>query len=267
MSNLGMVPSLSQKTAISTPFTGPFLCHNFVRFWIWRFNIIGTEISFLEVKSAFVCMIQSPNQPASIRIASVSVLPRAPCVRDDRCLYDNARQGGENSITQVAAEACDLSNNDDFYSLRIRAHCFLVLIRNSQDAAAFFFFLLDIWKWPYLTITLKFSIENLPPWGCKGFLTLSFFVPIPLQLSLRPTVAELQARRILRFNEYVEVTDSPDYDRRADKPWARLTPADKVRALVVLAMILFVYDFIAVLEVSVSTYRPPPHNAQSSQEA
>uniref|UniRef100_A0ABI7WWB6 Phosphatase and actin regulator n=1 Tax=Felis catus TaxID=9685 RepID=A0ABI7WWB6_FELCA len=47
------------------------------------------------------------------------------------------------------------------------------------------------------------------------------------KLSLRPTVAELQARRILRFNEYVEVTESPDYDRRADKPWARLTPADK----------------------------------------
>ncbi|XP_038195919.1 phosphatase and actin regulator 2 isoform X2 [Arvicola amphibius] len=47
------------------------------------------------------------------------------------------------------------------------------------------------------------------------------------KLSLRPSVAELQARRILRFNEYVEVTDSPDYDRRADKPWARLTPADK----------------------------------------
>uniref|UniRef100_A0A8C5KZ03 Phosphatase and actin regulator n=1 Tax=Jaculus jaculus TaxID=51337 RepID=A0A8C5KZ03_JACJA len=47
------------------------------------------------------------------------------------------------------------------------------------------------------------------------------------KLSLRPSVAELQARRILRFNEYVEVTHSPDYDRRADKPWARLTPADK----------------------------------------
>ncbi|XP_039725662.1 phosphatase and actin regulator 2 isoform X1 [Pteropus medius] len=56
------------------------------------------------------------------------------------------------------------------------------------------------------------------------------------KLSLRPTVAELQARRILRFNEYVEVTDSPDYDRRADKPWARLTPADKARTLVALAM-------------------------------
>uniref|UniRef100_A0A3B4EWA3 Phosphatase and actin regulator n=1 Tax=Pundamilia nyererei TaxID=303518 RepID=A0A3B4EWA3_9CICH len=46
-------------------------------------------------------------------------------------------------------------------------------------------------------------------------------------LSVRPTVAELVARRILRFNEYVEVTDAKDYDRRADKPWTRLTPADK----------------------------------------
>ncbi|XP_058507092.1 phosphatase and actin regulator 2 isoform X2 [Solea solea] len=47
------------------------------------------------------------------------------------------------------------------------------------------------------------------------------------KLSVRPTVAELIARRILRFNEYVEVTDAKDYDRRADKPWTRLTPADK----------------------------------------
>lgn len=49
-----------------------------------------------------------------------------------------------------------------------------------------------------------------------------------VKLSVRPTVAELVARRILRFNEYVEVTDAKDYDRRADKPWTRLTPADKV---------------------------------------
>ncbi|XP_054653812.1 phosphatase and actin regulator 2 isoform X2 [Dunckerocampus dactyliophorus] len=47
------------------------------------------------------------------------------------------------------------------------------------------------------------------------------------KLSVRPSVAELIARRILRFNEYVEVTDAKDYDRRADKPWTRLTPADK----------------------------------------
>ncbi|XP_048085228.1 phosphatase and actin regulator 4A isoform X3 [Alosa alosa] len=47
------------------------------------------------------------------------------------------------------------------------------------------------------------------------------------KLSQRPTVAELQARKILRFNEYVECTDAHDYDRRADKPWTKLTPADK----------------------------------------
>ncbi|XP_052007385.1 phosphatase and actin regulator 2-like isoform X2 [Xyrauchen texanus] len=47
------------------------------------------------------------------------------------------------------------------------------------------------------------------------------------KLSVRPTVAELVARRILRFHEYVEVTEAKDYDRRADKPWTRLTPADK----------------------------------------
>lgn len=45
-------------------------------------------------------------------------------------------------------------------------------------------------------------------------------------------MAELVARRILRFNEYVEVTDAKDYDRRADKPWTRLTPADKVLQLI-----------------------------------
>lgn len=41
-------------------------------------------------------------------------------------------------------------------------------------------------------------------------------------------MAELQARKILRFHEYVEVTEAQDYDRRADKPWTKLTPADKV---------------------------------------
>ena len=71
----------------------------------------------------------------------MSVLLPVPHVRD-------ARQGGEDSIMQPVAKDCDLSNKDDFYSLRIRAFCFLVLIRNSQDAAAFFlfFFFFDICK-------------------------------------------------------------------------------------------------------------------------
>uniref|UniRef100_A0A8B9N989 Phosphatase and actin regulator 4 n=1 Tax=Accipiter nisus TaxID=211598 RepID=A0A8B9N989_9AVES len=57
--------------------------------------------------------------------------------------------------------------------------------------------------------------------------TLSFYFILFHLIKHTIFLAELQARRILRFNEYVEVTDSPDYDRRADKPWARLTPADK----------------------------------------
>ncbi|CDQ80799.1 unnamed protein product [Oncorhynchus mykiss] len=48
------------------------------------------------------------------------------------------------------------------------------------------------------------------------------------KLSQRPTIAELQARKILRFHEYVECTTTQDYDRRADKPWTKLTPSDKV---------------------------------------
>lgn len=49
-----------------------------------------------------------------------------------------------------------------------------------------------------------------------------------MQLSFRPTIDELKERKIIRFNDYVEVTQANDYDRRADKPWTRLTPKDKV---------------------------------------
>ncbi|XP_059358586.1 phosphatase and actin regulator 1 isoform X3 [Carassius carassius] len=48
------------------------------------------------------------------------------------------------------------------------------------------------------------------------------------KLSQRPTVEDLRRARILtRFCDYVEVSDAQDYDRRADKPWTRLTAADK----------------------------------------
>ncbi|XP_065062002.1 phosphatase and actin regulator 1-like isoform X1 [Rhopilema esculentum] len=47
------------------------------------------------------------------------------------------------------------------------------------------------------------------------------------KLSRRPTVKELRERKILRFKDYVEVNETQDYDRRADKPWTRLTPKDK----------------------------------------
>lgn len=50
-----------------------------------------------------------------------------------------------------------------------------------------------------------------------------------LQLNQRPTVDELRERKILiRFSDYVEVAKAQDYDRRADKPWTRLSAADKV---------------------------------------
>uniref|UniRef100_UPI00358FBBF7 phosphatase and actin regulator 1-like n=1 Tax=Myxine glutinosa TaxID=7769 RepID=UPI00358FBBF7 len=47
------------------------------------------------------------------------------------------------------------------------------------------------------------------------------------KLSMRPTVNELRKRRILHFSEYIDLAEVQDYDRRADKPWTRLTSADK----------------------------------------
>ncbi|XP_061191458.1 phosphatase and actin regulator 4B-like isoform X2 [Saccostrea echinata] len=47
------------------------------------------------------------------------------------------------------------------------------------------------------------------------------------KLSFRPSIEELKERKIIKFNDYVEWTDAHEYDRRADKPWTRLTPKDK----------------------------------------
>ena len=47
------------------------------------------------------------------------------------------------------------------------------------------------------------------------------------KLSMRPTVKELYERKVLQWHEYVEVYEIQNYDRRGDKPWTRLTPADK----------------------------------------
>jgi len=52
-----------------------------------------------------------------------------------------------------------------------------------------------------------------------------------MQLSFRPTVDELKERKIIKFSDYYEVTDALSYDRRADKPWTRLSAKDKVRCL------------------------------------
>ena len=53
-----------------------------------------------------------------------------------------------------------------------------------------------------------------------------------VQLSFRPTVEELKERRILKFNDYIEVSEAEMYDRRTDKPWTRLTPREKVTTVV-----------------------------------
>ncbi|KAI1718681.1 RPEL repeat domain-containing protein [Ditylenchus destructor] len=47
------------------------------------------------------------------------------------------------------------------------------------------------------------------------------------KLSFRPTIAELKERQIIKFNDYIEVGEVDSYDRKADKPWTRLTPMEK----------------------------------------
>uniref|UniRef100_A0A1A9WST8 Phosphatase and actin regulator n=1 Tax=Glossina brevipalpis TaxID=37001 RepID=A0A1A9WST8_9MUSC len=47
------------------------------------------------------------------------------------------------------------------------------------------------------------------------------------KLRFRPTVKELKEQKIIRFNDYVEVSQAHDYDRRSDKPWKRLTLKEK----------------------------------------
>ena len=56
-----------------------------------------------------------------------------------------------------------------------------------------------------------------------------WLICICVQLSFRPSVEELKERKIIKFNDYIEVTDAHEYDRRADKPWTKLTPKDKVK--------------------------------------
>lgn len=47
------------------------------------------------------------------------------------------------------------------------------------------------------------------------------------KLSSRPSVRELKDKKIIKFCDYVEVTEVDDYDRRADKPWTKLSLRDK----------------------------------------
>ncbi|OQV20335.1 putative Phosphatase and actin regulator 4 [Hypsibius exemplaris] len=47
------------------------------------------------------------------------------------------------------------------------------------------------------------------------------------KLSFRPTIEQLKELKIIRFNDYVAVNQVEEWDRKADKPWTRLTPKDK----------------------------------------
>ena len=47
------------------------------------------------------------------------------------------------------------------------------------------------------------------------------------RLSQRPNVEVLKKKKILKFEEYVDVYEVPNVERKADKPWTKLTPEDK----------------------------------------
>ena len=52
--------------------------------------------------------------------------------------------------------------------------------------------------------------------------------------------------QIIKFNDYIEVTPCHEYDRRADKPWTRLTP--KVNFL------FFLFFFVFFVQIFLITY-------------
>lgn len=49
------------------------------------------------------------------------------------------------------------------------------------------------------------------------------------KLSFRPTIQQLKDKQIIRFNDYVEVTEAEIYDRIVDKPWKNLTHEEKAK--------------------------------------
>lgn len=83
----------------------------------------------------------------------------------------------------------------------------------------------------YSPIKKKLAVHSVDvsAWSSLIVSALTHLLSHLLQLSQRPTVEELREAKILiRFSDYVEVAEAQDYDRRADKPWTRLTAADKV---------------------------------------
>lgn len=52
-------------------------------------------------------------------------------------------------------------------------------------------------------------------------------VLIARKISSRPSIEELRERRIIHFNDYVEILEAEDYDRTNEQPWNYLTPEDR----------------------------------------
>lgn len=90
---------------------------------------------------------------------------------------------------------------------------------------------------------------------CSPALFSALFFP---QLSQRPTVEELrQAKILIRFSDYVEVSDAQDYDRRADKPWTRLTAADKASITYTNLTVKSPNSLLACFQISSNTIMLP----------
>ena len=61
---------------------------------------------------------------------------------------------------------------------------------------------------------------------------------------------ELKERKIIKFSDYYEVTEALSYDRRADKPWTRLSAKDK-------AFFILLFYILSLLSVITG---PPTHS-------
>lgn len=78
----------------------------------------------------------------------------------------------------------------------------------------------------------QLSTDGWRAQGEEGISFVSFFLSLYKNKRIferngTKTWISLCSNQIIRFNDYIEVTQAHDYDRRADKPWTRLTPKDK----------------------------------------
>lgn len=108
----------------------------------------------------------------------------------------------------------------------------------------------------YMQTELRWKAENVAHFTDMfviktGFISQNYLI----QLNQRPTVDELRDRKILiRFSDYVEVAKAQDYDRRADKPWTRLSAADKVLPIMKMTYYCFLLALSIVIHKSLQRH-------------